>query len=76
MIWFQRVTMTDPTENRILNGTMYSQLRNPLQYCIRAKFKSRAIRRVRHSRKPIATRFQHKTATNATDISTILDTVT
>ncbi len=55
---------------------LHSQLRNPLQYCSRAKFKFRALRRLHHSRKPIATRFQQLTATHATDVGDFVTTVT
>ncbi len=70
--------MTHPT-NRIahLQWSMHSQLPyTPLQQCIGAKFKLRALRHLRHSRKPIATRFQHKTATRARDSSDFVTTVT
>ncbi len=56
-------------KNPFTMGLRIRNYHNPLEYCSAAKFKFRALRRLHHSRKPIATRFQHKTATHATAVS-------
>ncbi len=47
-----------------------------MDYCRAVELEFPTRHRLRHSRKPIVTRFQHLTATHATDIGDFVTTVT
>ncbi len=61
------------TRNRCQRFSTYS---NQTGYCSVVKLRFQASHRLRHSRKPIDARFQHLTATIATDASGLVTTVT